>query len=146
MTQPTTSIPVHCNCACVPRKFKGVAPVPACSAPAVDRNLLTLKGIVSGAHFSDLSAQDVRKRMFESKLEELELVEPLPWHSVITVADTWFWLQHGLLPDLWKENSLVMKAIDIESQFNNSSPLTRSIENRPGRLRMTNQMIGEFFR
>jgi hypothetical protein len=85
--------------------------------------------------------------MFESKQEEMELVEPLPWHSVITVADTWFWLQHGLLPDLWKEDSLVMASTDLRpgaqtNPFNNSNPIVQSIENRPGRLRMTNQMIG----
>ena len=70
----SSSVPVDCDCACVPRKFEGIDPVPACTAPQVDRNYVNLNGKVSGAHFAWMNQEALRKRMFEEKQAEMALV------------------------------------------------------------------------
>eukprot|EP00391_Amoebophrya_sp_Ameob2_P011104 CAMPEP_0178999092 /NCGR_PEP_ID=MMETSP0795-20121207/9863_1 /TAXON_ID=88552 /ORGANISM="Amoebophrya sp., Strain Ameob2" /LENGTH=1155 /DNA_ID=CAMNT_0020691817 /DNA_START=345 /DNA_END=3812 /DNA_ORIENTATION=+ len=153
-----TVVNMHCDCNCQPREAldRGVMKLRGCELP--DSNQFAfldqseqlavhrIAGMVTGQAYTDFALESTRETIFNDKLNEIGDASKLSlnitsWDQVISVADSWFWLQHGLLPVIWRENQLTFRDVELP-QILAGQPVPKAAADRPGRLMMFNQLIG----
>ncbi|CAD7941254.1 unnamed protein product [Amoebophrya sp. A120] len=154
-----TVVQMHCDCNCQPREAldRGVAKLRGCES-ALDMSQFAfldqdqqvsvhrIAGMVDGQTYTEFAMQSTREQIFQDKLNEIGDASKLTlnittWDQVISVADSWFWLQHGLLPVIWRENQLTFQDVELASVLAGNPP-PKAASDRPGRLMLFNQLIG----
>merc|ERR1719169_354442 len=83
----------------------------------------------------------------QQEVKSTEQAAPVPvmWKDIDSAADVWFWLQHGLIPDIWHDvgtdRKLDFADLFINSDLAKKNELKAQKPTRPGQLLVWNQMI-----
>ncbi|CAD7929167.1 unnamed protein product [Amoebophrya sp. A25] len=153
-----TVVNMHCDCNCQPREAlgRGVQAVRGCDNVQTNQfafmgdqeniQIHRISGMVTGPTYTEFAMESTRETIFKDKQEEIGdetkvSLNVTTWEQVISVRDSWFWLQHGLLPVLWQENQLTFKDVELETVLAGIIP-NKATSERAGRMRLFNQMIG----
>eukprot|EP00391_Amoebophrya_sp_Ameob2_P011076 CAMPEP_0178995020 /NCGR_PEP_ID=MMETSP0795-20121207/7610_1 /TAXON_ID=88552 /ORGANISM="Amoebophrya sp., Strain Ameob2" /LENGTH=1362 /DNA_ID=CAMNT_0020687311 /DNA_START=175 /DNA_END=4263 /DNA_ORIENTATION=- len=168
--QSTSAAPTTCHCACVPRA--DFSEPEACQVDALNRNYLDIKSVVDGRFFPEYSEGELRNQMYKQKTDNMAFQDPVPFREIKDQSTLWFWIQHGAFPFLWQEADFAELALAREAIATSTTTTTTpelvvadddgnstetitttlgsnagivaplSIAGRPGRLYVTNQLIG----
>lgn len=143
---------------------KGIAPnaifsmagesVCSCSCPALCGQTIpggeSLPGIPAAAHLFNGTVLPEQLQVMRSKSEFLRnLGKPVKTRKlseVNSIPDVWFWLQHGLIPELWHEEAR-SKPVNTTLLFGNKAQLAAAkggleATEKPGHFMRWNQVIG----
>ena len=144
-------IPVDCNCACVPQS-PGEPVMLACDprVPALNRNYVDVPAVLAGRYFPSYSPAELERVMAFEQQRNMARTNNMNYDGIIDIGSVWFWLQHGLLPYLWKETSFVAAPASSVSSPSNGTSISETAPPvnandpliRAGRLGYTNQIIG----